>query len=27
MPDLDLAGVKDERGYCFTRKSGEPYPA
>jgi uncharacterized cupin superfamily protein len=26
-PDVDLAGVKDERGYRFTRKSGEPYPA
>ena len=26
-PDADLAGEKDERGYRFTRKSGEPYPA
>jgi uncharacterized cupin superfamily protein len=26
-PDADLAGQKDERGYRFTRKSGEPYPA
>ena len=26
-PDVDLAGAKDERGYRFTRKSGEPYPA
>jgi uncharacterized cupin superfamily protein len=26
-PDVDLAGEKDERGYRFTRKSGEPYPA
>ena len=26
-PDLDLAGQKDERGYRFTKKSGEPYSA
>jgi uncharacterized cupin superfamily protein len=26
-PDVDLAGEKDERGFHFTRKSGEPYPA
>jgi uncharacterized cupin superfamily protein len=26
-PDVDLAGEKDERGFRFTRKSGEPYPA
>src|SRR5215471_358486 len=26
-PDVDLAGEKGERGYRFTRKSGEPYPA
>jgi uncharacterized cupin superfamily protein len=26
-PDVDLAGEKDERGYRFSRKSGEPYPA
>jgi uncharacterized cupin superfamily protein len=26
-PDVDLVGEKDERGYRFTKKSGEPYPA
>ena len=26
-PDADLAGQKDERGFRFTKKSGEPYPA
>jgi len=26
-PDVDLAAEKDERGFRFTRKSGEPYPA
>jgi len=26
-PDVDLAGEKDERGFHFTKKSGEPYPA
>ena len=26
-PDDDLAGEKDERGFHFTKKSGEPYPA
>ena len=26
-PDVDLAAGKDERGFRFTRKSGEPYPA
>jgi uncharacterized cupin superfamily protein len=26
-PDVDLAGQKDERGFRFSRKSGEPYPA
>jgi uncharacterized cupin superfamily protein len=25
-PDVDLAGQKDERGFRFTRKSGEPIP-
>ena len=25
--DVDLVGAKDERGFRFTRKSGEPYPA
>jgi uncharacterized cupin superfamily protein len=26
-PDVDLAGEKDERGFRFAKKSGEPYPA
>jgi uncharacterized cupin superfamily protein len=26
-PDVDLAGEKDERGFRYTRKSGEPYSA
>src|ERR1700736_2555980 len=26
-PDVDLAAEKDERGFRFARKSGEPYPA
>ncbi len=26
-PDVDLAAEKDERGFRFTKKSGEPYPA
>ncbi len=26
-PDDDLAAVKDERGFRYTKKSGEPYPA
>jgi len=26
-PDVDLAGQNDGRGYRFTKKSGEPYPA
>jgi len=26
-PDVDLAGENDGRGYRFTKKSGEPYPA
>ena len=26
-PDDDLAGEKGERGFRFTKKSGEPYPA
>ena len=25
-PDVDLVGDKDERGFRFTHKSGEPYP-
>jgi uncharacterized cupin superfamily protein len=26
-PDVDLVGEKDEHGYSFKRKSGEPYSA
>jgi uncharacterized cupin superfamily protein len=26
-PDVDLVGENDGRGYRFTKKSGEPYPA
>jgi uncharacterized cupin superfamily protein len=26
-PDVDLAGQNDGRGYRFSKKSGEPYPA
>jgi uncharacterized cupin superfamily protein len=26
-PDVDLAVERDERGWRYTRKSGEPYPA
>ena len=26
-PDVDLVGEKDERGYRFLHKSGEPYAA
>jgi uncharacterized cupin superfamily protein len=26
-PDVDLVAEKDERGFRYTRKSGEPYPA
>jgi uncharacterized cupin superfamily protein len=26
-PDHDLAAMKDERGFRYTKKSGEPYPA
>ena len=26
-PDVDLAGEKDARGFRFSRKSGDPYPA
>src|SRR5262249_35394369 len=25
-PDVDLVGEKDERGFRFSHKSGEPYP-
>jgi uncharacterized cupin superfamily protein len=25
-PDVDLVGDRDERGFRFSRRSGEPYP-